>query len=224
MLEELFERNGKHVESFKEGHFEGLHESQSPEVVSVCCSDSRVSQGGMWNAEEAGWLFTSSNIGNQAWDIVNDEMVVDGSLLYPVAHAGTRNVLVVGHTGCGAVTAAYEWVVNGVVPESDGIRELVETLVPVVEEGLENDSVDETTGDAQVINQLVEFSVRRQVEFLVGSDEIPDDADVYGFVYDFQGVYGDVEGRTYLVSVNGETEVEAPDGYEEYVCSLLSDS
>jgi len=221
MLEELFERNQKHMNSFGEGHFEGLHGSQRPELVSVCCSDSRVSHAGMWSAEEAGWLFASSNIGNQSWDTVNGKKVVDGSLLYPIKHTDTRNVAVVGHTGCGAVTAAYDWVANDTVPQNDGIRELLSTLVPVVEEGLGADIVDKGD-DEYVVNQLVEFSVRRQVEFLDESDEIPDDADVYGFVYDFQGAYGDVEGRTYLVSVNGDTDVGAPEGYEEFVGSLLS--
>jgi len=47
------------------------------------------------------------------------------------------------------------------------------------------------------------------VAFLQNSDDVPEAVDVYGFVYDFQRVYGDVPGRTYLVNANGETDVDA---------------
>lgn len=55
---------------------------------------------------------------------------------------------------------------------------------------------------------------------------MPDGTAVFGFVYDSQGVYGSVPGRTYLVNTAGETELEAsrdlaPDGVEECVRRLL---
>ncbi|MDY6780888.1 MAG: carbonic anhydrase [Halobacteria archaeon] len=199
-LRTLLRRNEEHTESLKENHFDEVLESQHPEVISVCCSDSRVSQEGMWSVDRPGWLFAPSNIGNQAWDTVGDDKVVNGSLLYPVKHTETETVAVVGHTGCGAVTAAYKRL-------SD-----------------ESNVVDEDGDDATVINRLVEYNVRRQVDFLIGSDDVPSTVDVYGFVYDFQRVYGDVPGRTYLVSSNGRTEGledEVPEEYEDWVRSLL---
>lgn len=220
-LKQLLDRNEQHVEGLDDDHFEGLQETQAPEVVSVCCSDSRVPQEGMWSVRESGWMFRVGNIGNQVWDTVDGDRVVDGSLLYPLNHTGTRNVLVVGHTGCGAVTAAYDCVVNDEAPRSPGIHRLVEMLVPVVRDGLESRQVNRDTDRTGVVNQLVEYSVQRQTEFLVESTEIPSDTDVYGFVYDFQAAYGGREGMAYLVSVNGDNEPEPPGGYEEYGRSLL---
>ncbi len=213
-LTELLARNRRHAETIGTDHFESVLDAQHPPVVSLCCADSRVSQEGMWDADEPGWLFTPSNIGNVAWSLTDPESV-DGNLLYPVAHTGTRTIVVVGHTGCGAITAAYEAVTRDTMPESPGIRRCVEALVPVVEEALDGTITDEEG----VIDRLVEYNVREQVAFLDSSDEIPDDATVFGFVYDLHGVYGDVPGRTYLVAADGETapavlreRVDADDG------------
>lgn len=226
-LEALLAGNADHVESLPEDYFAAVQDGQDPAVVSVCCSDSRVSQEGMWAVDEPGWLFTSGNIGNQAWDRYDGERVVDGNLLYPVANASTRTVAVVGHTSCGAVTAAYRAATDGDADHAPGIEKYVEALVPVIEDGLADPSVDETASDDEVINQLVEYNVDRQVSFLRESDEIPDDATVLGFVYDFQRVYADAVGRTYLINYDGETDPDAlaefaPEGYEEWVQRLTA--
>jgi carbonic anhydrase len=202
-LTELLARNRTHVEAIGTGHFAGLHDAQHPPVVSLCCADSRVSQEGMWAVEEPGWLFTPANIGNVVWDI-DDPETVDGNLLYPVANTGTRTIAVVGHTGCGAVTAAYEAVIDGVVPDESGIRRRVEPLIPVVEEALSGPISD----GAGVIDRLVEYNVREQVAFLDSSDEIPTDATVFGFVYDLHESYGDAPGSVSLVAVDGATDPE----------------
>lgn len=225
-LESLLERNRNHTESLSATHFEAVRDGQQPALVSVCCSDSRVSQEGMWGVEEPGWLFTPSNIGNQVWERDGEDLVVDGSVLYPIVHTETQTTAVVGHTGCGAVTAAYHAVHGEGGDEPAGIRKRIELLVPVVEEAIERGVVDPETPDAEVINRLVEYNVRRQVEFLDGAEEVPKGEQIYGFVYDFQGVYGSVPGKTYLVSANGQTDSErlrelVPDEYDDHVESLL---
>jgi carbonic anhydrase len=201
---ELLARNRDHVETLADDHFDGVLDAQRPPVVSLCCADSRVSQERMWSVEEPGWLFTPANIGNVAWDVA-DSQTVDGNLLYPVANTDTRTVAVVGHTGCGAVTAAHEAVTDGSLPDEPGIRKRVEPLVPIVEDALDSGVAD---GDG-VIDRLVEYNVREQVAFLDASEEIPDDTLVLGFVYDFHETYGTVPGRTYLVAADGETDPAA---------------
>ncbi|MDH5020410.1 carbonic anhydrase [Halobacterium rubrum] len=232
-LRELLERNDRHVASLADDHFAAVQDGQSPSAVSVCCSDSRVPQADMFDVEEPGWLFSPSTIGNQVWDRVDGERVVDGSVLYPVEYAGTDTAVVVGHTGCGAVTAALEAVQqrdsDGEAESGDahpaGVAKWVAELVPVVEAGLADDRVREAR-DASLVDQLVEFNVDRQVAFLRESEDVPADVDVYGFVYDFHGVYGDDHGRAYLVNANGETDVgalreQAPDEFGESVQRLL---
>jgi carbonic anhydrase len=224
LLGELLARNARHVEGLSTGYFDDVSERQQPVAVSVCCSDSRISQEGMWAVDEPGWLFTPSTLGNQVWDRHEGTRVVDGGVLYPLLHTGTRVAIVVGHTGCGAVTAALSATREG-LDAPPGIRRWVELLVPVVDAGLADDRVAPDR-DVGLVDQLVEYNVDRQVAFLRASDALPDDVMVLGFVYDFQGVYGDVRGRTYLVNADGETDPAAlcervPERFEDCVTRLL---
>lgn len=224
-LSELLERNHRHTDSIEADHFAAVQDGQHPAVVSMACSDSRISQEGMWDVEEPGWLFSPSTIGNQVWDRHDGERVVDGSLLYPLVQTGTEVVAVVGHTGCGAITAALE-AVQGPTPEVPaGIEKWVSELKPVVEAGLADERVDPDR-EGGLVNQLVEYNVDRQVEFLLESDSVPPAVAVYGFVYDFQGVYGGPNGRTYLVNADGETDPAVlrgrlEDRFEDFVRRLL---
>ncbi|WP_226005046.1 carbonic anhydrase [Natrinema salinisoli] len=227
ILERLLAGNERHVASLPDDYFADVQTSQHPTVVAICCSDSRVSHEGMWGIDRPGAVFTPSNIGNQVWDEDDGERIIDGGILYPIHHTGTDVVAVVGHTGCGAVTAAYRVATGERPPGPQGVDKWVDMLVPVVEEGLESGLVDPDADDVRVINQLVEYNVDYQARSLREADDVPDTVDVYGFVYDFQGIYGDEPGRTYLVSVNGETDPDVlaalvPEGYEVTTRSLLS--
>lgn len=212
-LHELLERNDRHVAGLADGYFADVESGQSPAAVSVCCSDSRVSQEGMWDVQEPGWLFTAGVIGNVAWDTVDDERVVAGSVIYPLAFTDTTVAIVVGHTGCGAVTAALQQVQGDDSNPPAGVAACLEQLNPVIEAGLADPRVNEDN-EASLVDQLVEYNVDQQVAFLCENDEVPDDVAVYGFVYDFQRVYGETPGRVYLTNVNGET---APESIREFV-------
>jgi carbonic anhydrase len=224
-LAELLERNARHAESLPDGYFDDVEAGQFPAAVSVCCSDSRVSQEGMFDVDRPGWLFTPSTIGNQVWDRYEGERVVDGSVLYPMAYTDTGTCAVVGHTGCGAVTAALEAVRSDSEGTPPGVAKWVELLVPVVEDGLADDRVDADRTEG-LVDQLVEYNVDRQVAFLRADEHVPDSVTTYGFVYDFQGVYGRSRGRAYLVNADGETDPAVlrelvPEEFEEHVRRLL---
>jgi len=216
LLTELLDRNDEHVASLSPDTFAEYREAQRPPVVSVCCSDSRVSQEGMWTSDRPGFLFTAGNIGNRVSDVVDGERVLAGSVAYPLRHTDTGVLAVVGHTGCGAVAAALSAVRTGEFPSEPGVRADVEALAPVVESGLDElhcaaDSPGDDDAERSAVsvrNRLVEYNVHEQVATARGTDEA-DDADVYGFVYDFQGVYGDRDGAAYLVNANGERDPEA---------------
>ncbi|WP_247729841.1 carbonic anhydrase [Halovivax limisalsi] len=212
-LRDLLAGNADHVANTPRDALESVQDGQRPSVVSMCCSDSRVSQEGMWAVDRPGEHFTPSNIGNQVWDADVGERIVNGSVLYPIHHCGTETVAVVGHTGCGAVTAAYDVARGEPAPRPLGVSKLVELLVPVVESGLADSRVDASpdgtpadgVDEATVRDQLVEYNVHEQVDFLREAPEVPDRVSAYGFVYDFHGTYGDDLGRTYLVNLDGTT-------------------
>jgi len=201
---DILERNSDHAEAFQYS-FDDLQDDQHPDVVSICCSDSRVLHDHVWGNDEPGHIFTCSNIGNRVTQRGPSGDVVSGDVLYPVEHTGTKTVVVMGHTGCGAVTATYDALSKG-MSDLPGIEHCVELLKPHVEPGVAAlpDGLDRSTA----VNYLVEYNVDRQVSVLRDSDEIGDDVDVVGVVYDFQGVYGGRRGEVHVVNVDGERSVE----------------
>lgn len=212
LLVELLQRNADHASEF-ESRFDEVQESQRPDAVTVCCSDSRVLQDQMWGNDEPGRLFTCGNIGNRVVQRTESGPVVSGDVLYPVAHTETDTIIVVGHTGCGAVTATYDALTDG-LSEPPGIDHCLELLKPNLEAGVELLPADLTRKEA--VNRLVEYNVDRQVAFLVESDDVPQNVDVVGVVYDFQDAYSGRRGEVHVVNVDGETAVESlRDDYPE---------
>lgn len=200
---DLLRGNAEHAEEYQ-SEFDAVQESQHPEVVTVCCSDSRVLQDSLWGNDEPGRVFTCGNIGNRVVQRTDAGEVVSGDVLYPIEHTGTEVAVVVGHTGCGAVTAAYDDLTNG-ASEPPGIAHCLDLLTPRLEPGVDRLPADVTRTEA--INRLVEYNVDRQVEFLVDSDDVPDRVTVVGAVYDFQDVYSGVRGEAHVINVDGETDV-----------------
>ena len=76
-------------------------EGQKPFAVVLACSDSRVPVEEFFD-QGIGDIFTVRNAGNVA------SQTDIGSIEYAVDHLGSPLVLVMGHSGCGAVTATVE--------------------------------------------------------------------------------------------------------------------
>ncbi|MFC6952783.1 carbonic anhydrase [Halorubellus litoreus] len=230
-IADLLDGNLAHADAYAD-RFDDLQNAQHPDAVSVCCSDSRVLQDELWGNDDPGRVFTVGNIGNRVVQRSRDgETVVSGDVLYPLAYTGTKTAVVVGHTGCGAVTATYDAVradrqaasdAPGVAGDGStpadapdpvpadrhpaGVRRCIELLRPRVAPGVDELPADLTHADA--VNHLVEYNVDRQVEALRDSADVPDDVGVFGVVYDFQDVYGGARGEVHVVNVDGERDPE----------------
>jgi carbonic anhydrase len=96
-------------------------EGQNPFAVIIGCSDSRVPPEIIFD-QGLGDLFVVRVAGN----ILDD--VVLGSVEYAVEHLGVKLVVVLGHTKCGAVTAATK----GGEP-ADHTSSLMDAIKPAVE-------------------------------------------------------------------------------------------
>jgi carbonic anhydrase len=119
---------------------------QKPYAIVVGCSDSRVGPEVVFD-QGLGDLFVVRTAGN----VVDD--VALGSIEYAAEHFGVPVILVLGHTRCGAVSAA---VAGG---EAHGhVGSVVEKIKPAVEEtkGKEGDAVDNAVraNVRNVVNQL----------------------------------------------------------------------
>lgn len=94
---------------------------QAPYAVVITCSDSRVAPEVLFHTT-MGELFTIRTAGN-----VVDEFEI-GSVEYGVEHLGVPLIVVMGHSNCGAVSAA----VSG---EAEGfIQNIIDEITPSVEE------------------------------------------------------------------------------------------
>jgi len=161
----------------------------------------------MWENDEPGQVFTCANIGNRVCQRTDAGTVVSGDVLYPIVHTGTETAVVVGHTGCGAVTAAYDAITGDATGEPAGIEHCIGLLTPHLEAGVETLPADVSRTEA--INRLVEYNVDHQVAALVESEAVPGSVDIVGVVYDFQDVYADRRGEVHVVNVDDETGVDA---------------
>ena len=81
---------------------------QHPYAIVVCCSDSRVIPEAIFSAG-IGEIFTIRVAGN----VITDTQL--GSIQYAAGHLGSKVILVLGHTNCGAVDAAIHHAPDGFV-------------------------------------------------------------------------------------------------------------
>ncbi|MFB6071530.1 MAG: carbonic anhydrase [Halobacterium sp.] len=213
-LADLLAANAAHAREFSDRSGD-VQAAQYPDVVSVCCSDSRVLHDHLWGNDTPGVVFTASNIGNRVVQRTEDGDVVSGDVLYPLAHTGTDVAVVVGHTGCGAVTATYDALTGAdTSTEPAGVRHCIDLLAPGLADGV--DALPDGLDHEAAVNHLVEYTVDRQVAALRESDDVPDGVRVAGAVYDFQDVYGGRRGELHVVNVDGERDPEAlRDAYPE---------
>ncbi len=96
-----------------------LTKTQHPQVAVLSCSDSRVPPELVFD-EGLGDLFVVRSAGE------DDDAIVIGSLEYAVEHLGSTVIVVMGHEGCGAVTAAC----SGGKSESGNLEAVFSPIAP----------------------------------------------------------------------------------------------
>jgi carbonic anhydrase len=107
-------------------HRAALVSKQEPFAIVLGCSDSRVPAELVFD-QGFGDLFVIRVAGN----IVAPSQV--GSVEFAAARFGTRLVVVLGHSQCGAITATLEEVLGHTTTQSRNLRSIVERVRPSVE-------------------------------------------------------------------------------------------
>ena len=102
---------------------EVLNGGQKPFAVVVTCSDSRVAPE-IYFDQKLGDIFIIRNAGNVA------DPTALGSIEYAVEHLKSKLVVVIGHSKCGAVTAAHS---GGELPPN--IQHVINFIKPAVAKG-----------------------------------------------------------------------------------------
>lgn len=85
--------------------FKELATGQSPEVLFITCSDSRIDPN-LLTQMPPGELFICRNAGNVVPPHTNETGGMTASIEYAVAALGVRHIVVCGHTDCGAMKGA----------------------------------------------------------------------------------------------------------------------
>ena len=134
-----------------------LAADQFPFAIILGCSDSRVPAELVFD-QGFGDLFVIRVAGN----IVAPSQV--GSVEFAAAKFGTKLVVVMGHSQCGAITAAVEELLDGATNESRNLRSIVDRVRPAVETVIAGrpDVADRVT----LVREAVWANVRASVDHL----------------------------------------------------------
>jgi carbonic anhydrase len=136
---------------------------QEPFAIILGCSDSRVPAELVFD-QGFGDLFVIRVAGN----IVAPSQI--GSVEFAAARFGTRLVVVLGHSQCGAVSATIEELLGGATNESRNLRSIVDRVRPAVETLLANDHL-RADPDA-LIRDAVRANVRASANQLRHGSEL----------------------------------------------------
>jgi len=145
-----------HVEAVDRIHRGESVDSQSPFAIVLACSDSRVPIELVFD-QGIGDLFVIRVAGN----IVAPSQV--GSVEYAAQQFGTKLVLVLGHSNCGAVIATLNELAKRESHRSPNLRAIVDRVRPAIEPVIAHHEMSE--GD-EVLRDSVRANIRESVKRL----------------------------------------------------------
>lgn len=163
--------------------FKKLAEGQTPEVLWIGCSDSRVPANQITNTKP-GDVFVHRNIANVC---VHTDMNMLSVLDYAVNVLKVKHIIVAGHYGCGGVAAAMGNKQFGVI--DNWLRHIKDVY------RLHAHELDLISNEKARIDRLVELNVNEQVYNLCKTTIIQNgwkertDLEVHGWVIDISTGY-----------------------------------
>jgi carbonic anhydrase len=157
-LEILKEGNDRFIKNLKAsrdllGQVNDTREGQWPFATILSCIDSRTSAELVFD-QGLGDVFSVRIAGN----IVNTDII--GSMEFACKIAGSKLIVVLGHTNCGAVKGACDHV------EMGNLTELLSKLQPAVYKEKET-TENRTSSNKAFVENVAEINVRRGVEQVI---------------------------------------------------------
>jgi len=152
--EKILENNRSWVESALEqdpNYFQDLAKGQTPPLLWIGCSDSRVPANEIIGAK-AGEVFVHRNIANM---VVHTDMNMLSVLDYAVNVLKVKHVIVCGHYGCGGIKAAMGNDSIGII--DNWIRHIKDVY------RLHHNYLDSIVSEDDRFNTFVEINVKEQV-------------------------------------------------------------
>lgn len=169
-------------------YFEKLSHGQSPPLLWIGCSDSRVPANEVIGAQP-GEVFVHRNIANM---VVHSDMNMLSVLDYAVNVLKVKHVIVCGHYGCGGVKAAMG---------NDSIG-LIDNWIRHIKDGYRHHKtyLDSITDEKERFDAFVELNVKEQVQDLAKTSIVQgawrngQELSLHGWVYGLDsGIVKDLE-------------------------------
>lgn len=160
--------------------FTDLSAGQSPFAAVLACSDSRVPVETLFS-QGAGDLFVIRVAGN----VLGEPQL--GSLEFAVEELGVPLILVLGHTGCGAVKAAMEAADNGrsLEPGGENLSSIVRPILEVIEgaRGTEGRPEQLSSSDVERLNVEAACAEMTRRSPLLAARVRADELSIIGGIY-----------------------------------------
>ncbi len=181
-IEQVFANNEKWVAdklAIDPLYFENLSRGQSPEILYIGCSDSRVTAEELMGLQP-GEAFVHRNIANMVISIDLNMMSV---LNYAVRQLKVNHIVVCGHYFCGGVKAAMQAQDMGILnPWLRNIRDVYR---------LHKDELNVITEENERYNRLIELNVQEQCINLIKTAAVQTayrqrGLKVHGWVFDIK--------------------------------------
>ncbi len=191
LLSELFNNNREWAQKLEQqnpGFFEELAKGQSPEILWIGCSDSRVPANQVVDLPP-GSLFVHRNVANV---VVHSDLNCQSVLQYSVEVLQVDHIVVCGHYGCGGVTAALKGQQLGLI--DNWLSHIKDTI------NQHSGEIQNISEEKQQINRMCELNVQAQVKnvghspFVQQAWDNGETLNVHGWIYDLKnGKLSDLE-------------------------------
>lgn len=197
-IEKIFRNNEKWISEKLAGnpdYFNNLSKGQSPEILYIGCSDSRVTAEDLMGIEP-GEAFVHRNIANM---VISIDLNVMSVLNYAVRHLKVNHVVVCGHYYCGGVKAAMQAKDLGILnPWLRNIRDVYR---------IHKEELNAIKDENKRYDRLVELNVQEQCINLIKTAAIQEaytdrKITVHGWVFDIQ------TGRLIDLKIDFEKELK----------------
>jgi carbonic anhydrase len=173
---------------------------QYPFAVVLSCMDSRTSVELIFD-QGLGEIFSIRIAGN----IVNNDII--GSMEYACKVVGSKLIVVLGHTRCGAIKGACDNV------EMGNLTDLLRKITPAIDR---TDASREHHGQRLFAEKVAYYNVSQSIKEILGKSDIIRDLFEEGNIGIVGGMYSVENGRVHFTEehFNGELQAESSPGAE----------
>lgn len=152
-IAKIFENNQNWIKqklNIDPDYFDNLSKGQSPEILYIGCSDSRVTAEELMGAKP-GEVFVHRNIANV---VANNDLNIMSVLTFAVKFLFVKHIVVCGHYYCGGIKAAMEPTDMGIL--NSWLRNIRDVY------RLHETELNNIKDDDKRYNRLVELNVQEQ--------------------------------------------------------------